>query len=287
MRRLRSFEYFKPATLDEALQLAREYAGRARLFAGGTDVLVAMKRRRPSPEALIDLKGVASLEGLTRTDAGGWRIGALVTVDAIARSAEVRASLPLLRFAALAIGHPQVRTRATVVGNLCNGSPSADMAPGLLALDARLRIARDGVARTVPLTGFYTGPFKTVLEPDEIVTDIELPPMAPHTAGHYAWMPKVTSVDETLVGAAAVVSITDGGYIRDARVALGSIGPMPARAWKAEEFLRGRRAEPRLFHEAAAMAAADTHPRRRAEYRRDMTRVLIERSLNAALEAAS
>lgn len=246
-----------------------------------------MKRRRSAADALIDLKGVGSLDSLTRTDAGGWRIGALVTVDTVARSADIRASLPMLRIAALAIGHPQVRTRATVVGNLCNGSPSADMAPGLLALDARLRIARCGEVRTVPLTEFFAGPFKTILEPDEIVTGIELPPIAAHTAGHYAWMPKVTAVDETLVGAAAVVSIADGGYVCEARIALGSMGPVPSRAWKAEEFLSGRRADRRLFREAAAIAAADTQPRRRAEYRRELTRILLERSLTEALEAAS
>lgn len=287
MRRLRPFDYFKPETLEEALALARTYAGRARLLAGGTDVLVALKRRRPVPEVLIDLKGLGVLEGLTRTEAGDWRIGALVTIDTIARSAEVRASLTLLRTAALAIGHPQVRTRATVVGNLCNGSPSADLPPGLLALEARLRIAREGSERLVPLTEFYTGPFRTVLEPDEIVTAIELPPMGAHTAGSYAWMSKLTAVDETLVGAASVVSLAEDGYVRDARIALGSMGPVPARAWKAEEFLRNRRADVRVFREAAAIAAADTYPRHRAEYRRHLTRVLLERSLTDALKAAS
>ena len=287
MRRLRPFDYFKPETLDEALALARTYAGRARLLAGGTDVLVALKRRRPVPEVLIDLKGLRALEGLTRTEAGDWRIGALVTIDAIARSAQVRASLTLLRTAALAIGHPQVRTRATVVGNVCNGSPSADLPPGLLALEARLRIAREGSERLVPLSEFYAGPFRTVLEPDEIVTAIELPPMGARTAGSYAWMSKLTAVDETLVGAASVVSLAEDGYVRDVRIALGSMGPVPARAWKAEEFLRNRRADVRVFREAAAIAAADTDPRRRAEYRRHMTRVLLERSLTDALKAAS
>ena len=287
MHRIRPFDYFKPGTLDEALALVRRYAGRARLLAGGTDVLVALKRRRPGPEALIDLKGIRALDGLARTAEGGWRIGALVTVDTIARDAGIRQALGLMRTAALAIGHPQVRTRATVVGNLCNGSPSADMAPGLLALDAQLTIARDGHTRTVPLAGFHVAPFKTILEPDEIVTGIDVPPLAARSAGAYAWLSKLTAIDETLVGAASVVSIADGGYIRDARVALGSVGPTPVRAWKAEEFLRSRRAEPKLFREAAALAAADTHPRRRAEYRREMTRVLLERSLTEALQAAS
>lgn len=287
MRKLRPFEYFRPGSLDEALEIVHRFEGRARILAGGTDLLVRLKRRGPGPDGIVDLKGVPDLDRLTRTERGGYRIGALFTVDAVTRDPDVRARLALLRTAALAIGHPQVRSRATVAGNLCNGSPSADMAPPLLALDAQIHIARRDRTRRVALTDFYAGPFKTVLEPDEIVTSIELPPIADHTAGHYAWMPKVTAVDETLVGAAAVMSIEDGRYVREARIALGSTGPVPMRAWKAERFLEGQPLGSGLFHEAARIAADETRPRRRAEYRREMTRLLLERSLTAALRAAS
>jgi CO/xanthine dehydrogenase FAD-binding subunit len=286
VRKLRPFEYFRPASLDEALEVLATYGERGRVLAGGTDVLVSMKRRRQPIDALVDLKRIRSLDHLTWTAHGGFRMGALFTVAAVARSAEIQARLGLLRTAALAIGHPQVRTRATVAGNLCNGSPSADFAPSLLALDAQVHIARAGGTRVVPLTEFYTGSFKTVVAPDEIVVEIVVPSIDARSAGHYAWLPKVTTVDETLVGAAAVVSMEDGRNVRSARIALGSTAPTPIRAWKAEEFLRGQRMEPSLFREAARIAAGETSPRRRAAYRTEMTCLLLERSLRHAWQAA-
>ena len=288
MRKLRPFEYFKPESLDEALEILGHYGESARILAGGTDLLVSLKHRKgPSPDAVVDLKGIASLNHFTWTEGGGFRAGALFTVAAIARNAEIHERLEMLRTAALAIGHPQVRSRATVVGNLCNGSPAADMAPSLLALDARVKIARAGGERIVPLSDFYQGPFETIVNPDEIVTEIEAPARPARTAGHYAWFPKINAVDETLVGAAAVVSIADGRLIRDVRIALGSMAPMPMRAHKAEEFLLGQKIEPAVVREAANIAVSETSPRRRAEYRGQMAVVLLQRSLNEAVQLAS
>jgi CO/xanthine dehydrogenase FAD-binding subunit len=317
VRKLRPFEYFRPASLDEALEILHHYGAAARVLAGGTDLLVSLKNRRgPAPEALVDLKGVSTLDycrsgdrgptaarpreiasdGLPRSAGarmgqhasdGGFRLGALFTIDSVTRHPEIQARLGLLRTAAFAIGHPQVRSCATVVGNLCNASPSADMAPSLLALDARLTIARAGATRTLPLTQFYAGPFRHVLEPDEIVTEIEVPALPARTGGHYGWLSKLTAVDETLVGGAAVVSLEDGDLIADARIALGSMAPTPIRAWKAEEYLRGRRVEPRLVAEAARIAADEANPRRRADYRREMTRTILERTVHTAVQAAN
>ena len=287
MRKLRPFEYFKPASLDEALEILGHYGEAARILAGGTDLLVGLKHRKSkSPAAVVDLKAITSLDYFTWTEGDGFKFGALFTVAAVTRHPEIHRRLGMLRTAALAIGHPQVRSRATVAGNLCNGSPAADMAPSLLALDAHVTIARAGGTRTVPLRYFYAGPFQTVLNPGEIVTEIEAPPRPARTAGHYAWFPKANAVDETLVGAAAVVSLENGRTLCEVRIALGSMAPMPIRTPKAEAFLRGQRVEPALVREAAQLAASETSPRRRAEYRQEMAVLLLERSLNAAVELA-
>jgi carbon-monoxide dehydrogenase medium subunit len=288
VRKLRPFEYFRPRSLDEALDILCHYGASGRVMAGGTDLLVGLKHRKtPSPEAIVDLKGLrSSLDRFTWSVGGGFTIGALFTVAAVTRHPDIRAHLGMLRTAAFAIGHPQIRARATVVGNLCNGSPSADMAPSLLALDARVTIARVGGTRTIPLSAFYAGPFKTVLQPDEIVTELEVPPMPARTGGHYAWQSKANAVDETLVGAAAVVSLGDGGVIAEVRIGLGSMSPIPMRAFKAEALLRGQRVEPLLLREAAQTAAAETGPRRRAEYRQDTTVLLLQRSLHHAVQLA-
>lgn len=287
MRKLRPFEYFRPDTLAEALEILDGYGARARVLAGGTDLLVAMKHGKKDASALVDIKRVAELSHFTWTASGGFRMGALWTVDATALSADIRTRLPMLRAAALAIGHPQVRARATVAGNLCNGSPSADMAPSLLALEARIHLARRGATRVVPLREFYLGPFRTVLEPQEIVTEIEVPAVAAHTGGVYHWLPKLTAVDESLVGVAAVVSIDAGRRIRDARIAMGSMAPVPVRAAAAEEFLRGQSIATAVFKEAARIAATSATPRRRAEYRQEMAALLLTRALGEAVARAS
>jgi aerobic carbon-monoxide dehydrogenase medium subunit len=285
VRKLRPFEYHRPRDLAEVLQILAAFGDRARVLAGGTDLLVAMKHRRARPDVVVDLKGVTALDGLTWTSGGGFRMGALWTVESTARSPEIAARLPLLRSAALAIGHPQVRVRATVAGNLCNGSPSADMAPSLLALGARVHIARAGATRVIALDQFYAGPFKTVLRRDEIVTAIEVPGIPARTGAMYAWMPKRNLVDESLVGVAAVVSLDERRRIQEARIGLGAVAPVPIRALMAEDVLRGQMPARALFREAGRLAANAAAPRHRAEYRRELTEVLLTRALEEVTAA--
>lgn len=288
MRTLRSFEYFRPRSVEEAAELLHHYQDEARVLAGGTDLLVSMKRRAKRPAAVVDIKGLPGLTDLVWDDAAGLRIGALYTVGEMARQrGDAPPPLLLLAQGARAIGHPQIRNRATVAGNLCNASPSADMAPALLALGATLRIISRDRHRLVPLEEFFTSPFRTVLAPDELVTEITIPAGAVRTGADYAWLPKITAVDETLASAAAVVTLGDYGVLSGARIALGSVGPTPLRAWKAEAFLEGQRVEDSLLREAAQIAASETTPHSRAEYRRHLTGVLVERALRRAIRLAA
>ncbi len=287
VRKLRKFDYLKPKTVTEAVSLLRDYQGKARLLAGGTDLLVFMKLGTEHPKYVIDLKGIPALDRVSWASADGLRIGSLTTLQSVIRHSLVLDHFPILEQAAKAVGHPQVRSRATIAGNVCTASPSGDMAPSLLALEAQLKVTGQSGGRTVPVREVFSGPFKTVLAPTDVVTEIHIPALPRHSAGCYRWQPKITAIDETLVGAAAVITLADGGKaIKDVRIGLGSVAPTPMRALKAEEFLKGKQLTAKLFAEAADIAVAETRPRTRADYRREITRVLVEQALKEAADEA-
>jgi carbon-monoxide dehydrogenase medium subunit len=287
VRKLRRFDYLKPGTVAEVVSLLRDYREKARLLAGGTDLLVFMKLGAAQPKYVIDMKGISALDCMSWASADGLKIGNLTTLQSIIRHPLIREHVPILEQAAKAVGHPQVRSRATIAGNVCTASPSGDMAPSLLALDARVKVASASGERTIPVREIFTGPFKTVLAPTDVVIEVHVPALPPHSAGSYRWQPKITAIDETLVGAAAVVTLADGGKaLKDVRIGLGSVAPTPMRAPRAEEFLRGKQITDSLFVEAAGIAAGETRPRTRADYRREITRVLVEQALKEAVDQA-
>ncbi len=286
VRKLRTFDYFKPQTVAEVVSLLQNYQEQASLLAGGTDLLVFMKTGAKHPKYVIDLKGIPSLDTLF-WDPDGLKAGNLTTLQVILKDPILQARLPMLVQAAKAVGHPQVRTRATLAGSICTASPSGDMAPSLLALDAQVRVASPGGERTIPLAAFFRGPFRTVLAPTDVVTEIRIPALPPGSGGSYRWRPKLTAIDETLAGAAAVVTVEKGNVLREVRIGLGSVAPTPMRAPRAEEFLKGKQLGNGLFAEAAGIAAGETQPRTRADYRREMTRVLVEEALKEAVLQAS
>lgn len=287
VRKLRAFEYLRPGTVAETVSLLRNYQEKASLLAGGTDLLVFMKLGSKHPKYVIDMKGISALDHLSWTPADGLKIGSLITLQSLIRDPLVGKHVPILEQAAHAVGHPQVRSRATITGNICTASPSGDMAPSLLALEARVTVAGPGGERTIPVREIFAGPFQTVLAPTDVVTGIQVPALPPRSAGCYRWQSKITAVDETLVGAAVVVTLADNGKaLTEVRIGLGSVAPTPIRAPKAEEFLKGKQVEASLFKEAAAIAAGESRPRTRADYRREITKVLLEEALQKAVARA-
>lgn len=286
LRKLRKFDYLKPRNVAEVVSLLQDYQEKASLLAGGTDLLVFMKLGAKSPKFVIDLKGISALDYMSWGPTDGLKIGNLTTFQSIIRHPLIRKHLPILEQAAKAVGHPQIRNRATLVGNICTASPSGDMAPSLLALEARVKVASPAGEKIIPIQKIFIGPFKTVLAPTDVVTEIHVPALPPRSAGSYCWQPKITAVDETLVGAAAVVTLTDGKVLKDVRIGLGSVAPTPIRAPQAEEFLRGKQIEDSLFEEAASIAISETLPRTRADYRREMTKFLVEQALKEAVNQA-
>ncbi|RLA75972.1 MAG: xanthine dehydrogenase family protein subunit M [Deltaproteobacteria bacterium] len=276
------FEYFSPKTLEEAWSLLERYGREAELLAGGTDLLVAMKKGKKSPRYLIGIKSLSELDFI-EYDGELLRIGALATLQSVADASVVQERFGLLATACRKVGTPQVRNMGTLVGNICNAGPSQDTVPSLLVLGAKVKAVSSKGYRLIPLESFFRGPFETVLEDGEMVTEVQIPTPPPHSAGCYRWMTKRTTVDETLVGVAVLV-VADPTYERceDARIALCSVAPTPFRAKRAEALLRGKGIDEGLLEEVGRTAAEETRPRGRAEYRKLLTSLLVRKALTEA-----
>jgi CO/xanthine dehydrogenase FAD-binding subunit len=286
-RRLPRFDYIVPKTLDEVLKALNEHKGSAKLLAGGTDLIPQLKKREMKiPQYVVDLKGVAGLDEIS-SDVSGLKIGALTTISSIEYSLEVRRDFPILAQAASLMASPQVRNRATFVGNICNAAASADSAPALLALGAEVHIRGPLVERIVPLGQFFTGPGTTALQSDEIVTAISIPKQEPEVRGVYLKLSPRHSMDLAVVGVAAS-GICQNGLCEDIRIALGAVAPTPIRVAGAETILKNRKISTELIDEAAKSAMEECNPRKDShraspEYRRDMVYVMTRRALNQIL----
>jgi carbon-monoxide dehydrogenase medium subunit len=289
-RRLPRFDYERPATLAEALSLLSHHRGSAKPFAGGTDLIPQVKRRElPAPALFIDLKGIPGLDGVTCDASKGLTIGALATVQRVESSSPVREQYPLLYQALTSLACPQVRNRATITGNLCSAVPSADSAPSLLVLEAELKVTNLKGERILPITEFFTGPRKTILADDELLTEIRIPSLPPKYKGIYLKLSPRKSMDLAVAGVAALV-VLDGDVCKDVRIGLGAVAPTPIRARKAEESLVGKRLTDDSIIGAARAASTECSPiddhRASAEYRCDMVYVLTRRALTQIKEEA-
>ena len=283
------FEYFEPTTLAEAVALLGRGNGKASLLAGGTDLLVEIKEHLRRPDYVINIKRIPGMEALGYDARTGLRFGALVTSRAIELSPVVQEKYPGLAQAVRELGSIQVRNRATVVGNICRASPSADTLPPLIADGASARIHGPGGERVVPLEEFFTGPGQTVLEPDELVTEITIPPPPPRTGRIYIKHGRRKAMELATVGVAISLTL-EGETCREVRIALGAVAPTPIRARRAETLLRDQVIDERLVAVAARAARDESRPignvRASAEYRRQMVEVLTRRAIGQAVETA-
>jgi carbon-monoxide dehydrogenase medium subunit len=283
------FDYYEPATLSEASALLRQHGAQASLLAGGTDLLVEIREHIRRPESVINLKKIAGLDRL-EFDAAGLRVGALVTARAVETHPAVRQHYAGLAQAVTELGSIQVRNRATVVGNLCRASPSADSAPPLIADGARIELFGPEGRRELALQEFFTGPGKTVLGPGEIAVGLSLPAPAPRTGKVYIKHGRRRAMELATVGVA--VTLTLAGRLCDSiRIVLGAVAPTPIRAEAAEAAVQGTAVDEPAILAAARAAAAEARPisdvRSTADYRRQMVEVLTARALRAAVERAN
>ncbi|MFN3652051.1 MAG: FAD binding domain-containing protein [Armatimonadota bacterium] len=281
---MNSFHYLEPRSIDEAARLLREHGAGARILAGGTDLIVQMETGRRQPETVVYLGRIPELRGIETAD-GGLRIGAGATLRQVENHPVVRERYPSLSRGCAEVGSVQIRNLATLAGNLCNASPSADTSPALLAYDAAVEITGGSAgSRVVPVGDFWTGPGRTVLEPGELVTAIRLPTAPAGRRDFYTKLAVRKAMDLAMVGV-CVALVPDGDRAHDVRIALGAVAPVCLRAVDAEAAVeRGGAA---ASDEAAALAEAAVSPiddqRASAAYRREMVRVLTARALRQLL----
>jgi len=283
---VRAFEYIAPQTIVEAVAALQQHDDAA-VLAGGTDILLRMRANGPAPQALVDIKRIRGFGELKIGTRKGLTIGPAVTMGQLAASAEIRDRYPALNQGAGLVASVQIRNRATVAGNLCNAAPSADTAPPLLALGARVRISGPRGRRSLLLSNFFTGPGQTALEPGELVTALHVPPVAKRSGSAYTRHTPREAMDIAAVGVAVALTLgRDGTTCEEVAIALGAVAPTPLRARQAEKVLRGHALDEERVADAAECAAGEARPisdvRASAAFRRDLVRVLTGRMVRAA-----
>lgn len=285
---MRDFRYVEPKSLAEAVAFLGKHPGEARLLAGGTDLLVKMKRSLVNPRYVVNLKTVRGLDQIAIDDRGYLRIGVLATVGDALRSSIVRGRWEPVALTAGDMASAQVRNVATVGGNLCNAAPSADFAPIMIALGAEVKLVGVAGTRTVLLEEFFTGPGQTVLGHDEVMTEILIPPPPPSSAAVYIKHGIRKALDIAVVGVAVGITLgRDAARCERARVVLGAVAPTPMRARRAEAVLEGNVLEATLARAAGTTAAEEARPitdvRGSEYYRRRVVAALVERAVIQAL----
>lgn len=282
-----TFDYVRPKTLTEASAFMAEHDGEARLYAGGTDVLVLMRSSSITPQYIVDIKEIPRLRDISFDQAAGLTIGAAATLNVVASSPIIRERFGLLAEAAETVGSYQVRNRATIGGNICNASPSADTVPALLVLGAIAWVFGGGEEKAIPLDAFCTGPGETVLGPGDILTSIQIPFPPAGSAYRYLKLGRVRAADLALVGVAVLGfphADNPSGY--GFRIALGAVAPTPIRVPEAEAVL-AESVDDEAVEKAALAAMRTARPisdvRASAEYRSAMVRVLTRRGIKEVL----
>jgi len=279
---MRRLAYHKPQTLQDALRLKQEQTD-SLYIAGGTDVMVQIKNREIRPSALISLRNIADLARIEVN--GGARIGALTTIADILQHPTLGRTFPILSEAASSMASAQIRNVATIGGNLCNGSPSADMALPLLVLESRVILQNLEMRRELPIEDFFLGPGESCLHPDEIMTDIYLDP--PNEGRVDVFMKKGRVKLDLSVASVALLLEMEGSLCRKARLAAGSVAPTPIRLRSVEEYLEGSNLEEKTIQEAQKIAEASVVPitdiRSTEVYRREIVGVFVKRGLERAL----
>jgi carbon-monoxide dehydrogenase medium subunit len=292
MKRTEAFEFYQPATLQEASRLVIENGPGGRFLAGGTDLVIAMKEKGLLPKYIVDLKRVPGLSGIRENSDGSITLGALTTMREIETSPLIKKKYPFLAQSAAEVGSIQIRNRATIGGNMANATPSADTAPALIALNATAKIASASIIRTLALEEFFKGPGQTVMSADEILTEITIPETAPSLVGEYIKFSPREMMDLAYVGVAVAYNLGAKDKKCDGvRIVLGAVAPTPIRAKRAEAVLEGQVLTEALAEKAGQIAAEESKPisdvRSSADYRRAMVGAMTKRALlNAAVGPA-
>jgi carbon-monoxide dehydrogenase medium subunit len=287
---IHDFTYLRLSSLQEALSMLAEHKEECKIICGGQSLLIVMRQGMLVTDYLIDIKGLNELSYITYDEKQGLKIGATTTHRIIEKSELVKEKCPILVEIEKKVASIQIRNWGSVAGNLAHGDAQAgDLAPSLIALDAKVKLASSKGDRIMPLEEFYTGFFENALNNDELMVEVQVPPIQPRAASAYTKFNLIGN-DQGIVGVASKVELDQGGNCRDARIALGNAGVIPIRAKNAEKILIGKRLGDELIGEAAEAAAGEADPvsdiHASEEYRRHLIRVLTERMVRQAWEKA-
>ena len=287
---MHDFDYCAPTSLHEAIGLMATHKGSANLLAGGTDLLIFMRARRKQPGLVIDAKKILELSEVI-LNKSGLTIGASVSCKAIYENEQIAGKYPALIDSTTLIGGTQIQGRASIGGNLCNAAPSADGIPTLIAYSAVANVVSDKGERQIPVEEFCLAPGKTVLEDNEILTDVFIPtPPANSSACFLRFIPR-NEMDIAVANVAAFVELDDSGQnFRSARIAIGSVAPTPLFVAEAGAALTGKAVNEESISAAAAIARDAARPindmRGTAEHRKQLIEVLTGRAIRTAVSRA-
>jgi carbon-monoxide dehydrogenase medium subunit len=284
---MKRFDYIRPGNMEDAIA-ALQANDEPYLLAGGTDLLIGMKTNAVKPKCLIDLKGIPGIDCIEYDN--GFKLGALTTVRDVEVSPLIREKIPALSEAAATLGSIQIRNRATIGGNLCHGSPAADMAAILLAMNCELQIATGNGAKTIGLDQFFTGPNSTVLNRNEVLSQIIIPKEIEQFKGIYLKHGPRKAMDIGIVNIAILLDAdVSSGFCNQIMIALGAVAPRPIRAKKAEALLNANRLTSELIQEAAEVASDEATPisdfRASAGYRKDLVKNLVAKGIDQILNS--
>ena len=282
-------QYAAPATVAAAVKALDAAKGKAKVLAGGTDLLVQLRAGRINAQTVIDIKQIPELRKIKK-DKGGFRVGAAVSGAELGENEEFRATWPGVLEGFELIGSTQIQGRASLGGNLCNGSPAADSVPGMIAADATVTIAGPKGTRDAKVEDIITAPGKTSLKTGEFVVSINLPKRAKRSGDAYLRFIPRTEMDIAVVGAAVNLTIDAKGVCTDARVSLGAVAPRPLLVKAAAKALIGTKVDDAALDALAAAASAACDPiddkRGTIEFRTKVAGVLARRAALIALERA-
>lgn len=287
---VRDIQYAAPQSLDDAVALLSQYGTRARVMAGGTDLIVQMREYIRDVDLVVDGKRIPELMQL-RLDGSGLTLGAAVPCYRIYRDADVIRSYPALVDSASIIGSTGIQGRASIGGNLCNSGPAADSTPTLIAYGAVARVQGPNGTREVPVEQFCTAPGVNVLQEGELLVSLHLPPPAPHSGAKYLRFIPRNEMDIAEVGCGAWVQLDPSGQsVVAARVALGAVAPTPLFVPEAGAAVAGQPASDAAIEAAGEAARAAARPindmRGTVEHRKHLAAVLTKRALRAAIDRA-
>ena len=279
---LSRFDYYAPETIGEACELARKLGQGTRFMAGGTDLLLKVKRKLLNASAVIDLKKIKELNKISYDEKNGLVIGSTVTLTTIENNPLIKEKFPAIADAASATANVQIRNMASAGGNLCNASPSAENAPVLLAMGASVTVEGNEGKKNILLDKFFIGPGKSVLQQGELVTSINVPvpPVGAGTSYQHISARSKVDISAVCVGAMLVMK---GDICEDARIFLGAVAPTPMMAKNAQDILRGKKITEELLQTAGIEASKECKPitdmRTSKEYRTLMVAVLTGRAI--------